>query len=94
MLVYPTLKIVGFGSHGHVQGSEDRGNDDSLFFHKVKSKSYLSKMKQNNYTKLLGRSFLKMHFKHGHPDFANLDSGFSPDRKSGFSPVSMRLANF
>ena len=49
--MYPKLNIIGLGSHGHVQKSENRENERFWGFHK--SKSYESKMKQNDSTELL-----------------------------------------
>ena len=42
----------GFGAHGHVRKSENHGNERFSGFPKVKSKTYYSKMKQNNSTEL------------------------------------------
>ena len=36
----PKLKIIGFGSHGHVRKSENHENEGFSGFPKVKSKSY------------------------------------------------------
>ena len=38
--VYPKLKIIGLGGHGHVQESENHENDGFSGFHKMKSKGY------------------------------------------------------
>ena len=43
----PEFKIIGLGSHGHVQKSENHEHEGLSGFPKVKSKSYQSKMKQN-----------------------------------------------
>ena len=53
----PKIKINGLGAQGHVRKSRYHENDGSEGFPIMKSKSYESKVKQNNYTELPGYSF-------------------------------------
>ena len=50
------------------QKSEKHENHDFAGLPKLKSKSYQSKMKQNNYTELLGDPLIKICSKNGSPD--------------------------
>ena len=69
----PKSRIIGFGSHGHVEKSE---NDELSGFPKVKSKSYESKMKQNTSSELLGHSINKIYSK---SDPLDLPQTLNPD---------------
>ena len=57
----PKSKIIGLGSHGHVQKSENHANYGFSGFPREKSKRYQSELKQNNSRELLGHIFLKIH---------------------------------
>ena len=72
----PKLKTIGFGSHGHVQKSENREHEGFLGYSKVKSKRYYSRVKQNNSTELSGHSFLKIYSRNGPPEPPDPTSGF------------------
>ena len=54
-----------FGGHGHVPKSENHENERFSGCPKVKSNIYKSEMKQNNYTELLGHSFLTIYNANG-----------------------------
>ena len=55
--MYPKIKIVGFGSRGHVQKPRDRENDGDSDSPIIKSKSYESNIKDDDSTELLFISF-------------------------------------
>ena len=55
----PEIKIIGFGSHGHVQESRNHTNDGFSLSPTDNSESYESKTKQNNSTELFAISFHK-----------------------------------
>ena len=53
----PEIKINGFGAQGHVRKSRNHENEGFSVSPTSKSKSYQSKVKQNNPTELLAISF-------------------------------------
>ena len=67
-LVCPKLNTLCFGNHGHVQKSDNHEHDDFSGFPKVKSKSHLSEMKQNNYMEGSGHSFFNIYNTNTSPD--------------------------
>ena len=81
----PKINTIGFGSHGHVQKSETHEHDGFSVSPIMKSKSYYSKMKQNNSSEILSFSFNNnIYNKNDPPD--------SLDRKSGFFPGCPRFS--
>ena len=57
VLVSPEINDIGFEAQGHVQKPRHHRNEGFSASPIIKSKSYKSEMKQNNYTELLALSF-------------------------------------
>ena len=74
-LVYPKLKVIGFGSHGHVQSSETHEHERASDFPQVKSKIVKPKPSNEKSKKLSGYYFLEFTIKTAPwpPQIPNLD---------------------
>ena len=57
----PKIKIIGFGSHGHVRKSPNHESDRYSGSPIMESKSYCSKIRQNNSTELSGDSLTNIY---------------------------------
>ena len=55
--VPPTMEINSFGARGHVQKSRNHRNEGLESSHITEAKSHKFKLKQNNPTEFLSRSF-------------------------------------
>ena len=80
------ISHIGFGSHGHVPKFENHEREGFSSSPIMKSKSYLSKMKQNNSKELSGLSFLNICNKNSTPDPLVSKSAIC----SGFSRIFYR----
>ena len=92
-LVEPELNIIGFGANGHVHWLRKSWTWSLLGTLESETKSYLSKMKQNNSTEFLDLSLNKIYNKNGPPDPPRTDIRICPGCSWIFYRKSILSAN-